>query len=96
MCFGEQIAGVSSEVHLHETGVDGMESITLRYTDGKMAVLTAGMYSRSDRQGIIHGDKGYMAVQNINNPEAVRVYDSEDRLQQELLFEQSVNGYEYV
>lgn len=95
MCFGEQIAGVSSEVHLHETGVDGMESITLRYTDGKMAVLTAGMYSRSDRQGIIHGDKGYMAVQNINNPEAVRVYDSEDRLQQELLFEQSVNGYEY-
>lgn len=95
MCFGDQIQELHSAVQMHETGVDGMESITLRYADGKMAVLTAGMYSRSDRQGIIHGDSGYLIVQNINNPEAVRVYNNEDQLQQEILFEQRVNGYEY-
>ena len=95
MCFGDQIKEIHSAVQLHETGVDGMESITLRYADGKMAVLTAGMYSRSDRQGIIHGDKGYLIVENINNPQSVRVYNNDDQLQQEILFAQRVNGYEY-
>lgn len=95
MLFGDQMESCSSQVVMHPTGVDGMECITLVYPDGRMAVLTAGMYSRSDRQGIIHGDKGYMVVENINNPQSVSVYDNKDRLLQHIRFPQKINGYEY-
>ena len=43
-----------------------------------MAVLTHGIYARSDRKGIIYGDKGYIVVENINNPQSISVFDTED------------------
>jgi predicted dehydrogenase len=60
-----------------------------------MAVLTHSIYARSDRKGIIHGDKGYLVVENINNPQSVSVYDSNDRLLAFYPVPEQVNGYEY-
>ena len=59
MHFGTDIERVESSVHFSDTGVDDMETITLFYKDGRMAVLTHSIYARSDRKGIVHGDKGY-------------------------------------
>ena len=56
MHFGDDIERMESSVRFTDTGVDGQESITLHYRDGKMAVITAGVLARSDRKGIIHGD----------------------------------------
>lgn len=95
MCFGNEIERVESSVKMHPTGVDGMESITLFFKNGRMAVITAGIYSRSDRKGIIHGDKGYMIVENINNPRSVSVFDGTDKLIKKIEFPDKVNGYEY-
>ncbi len=95
MCFGDQIERVESSVQMHPTGVDGMESITLFFQDRRAAVITAGIYSRSDRKGIIHGDKGYMVVENINNPQSVSVFDTKDNLVEKREFPQKVNGYEF-
>jgi predicted dehydrogenase len=95
MHFGTEIAKVESSVTKTETGVDGMETITLFYQDGRMASLTAGIYGRSDRKGIIYGEKGYLIVENVNNPQAVRVYDTDDRLIKEYELPQQISGYEY-
>jgi predicted dehydrogenase len=95
MHFGNEIDRIESSVQLTETGVDGMETITILYRDGRMAVLTHGIYSRSDRQGIIYGDKGYMIVENINNPQSIRVYDSDDRLIESHQIPNQISGYEY-
>ena len=67
MHFGTEIERIESSVQFTDTGVDGTESITLFYRNGRMAVLTHGIYGRSDRKGIFYGDKGYMVVENINN-----------------------------
>lgn len=95
MHFGGDIERVDSSVQFTPTGVDGMESITLHYRDGRMAVLTHGIYSRSDRKGIIYGDKGYIVVENINNPESVSVFDTSDRLLERHVFVHDYSGYEY-
>ena len=95
MHFGEEIERIESSVEFTDTGVDGQESITLHYKDGKMAVLTHGIYSRSDRKGIIYGDKGYIVIENINNPQSVDVYDTDDKLIEHHDIPKQISGYEY-
>lgn len=95
MHFGNDIERMESSVRMTPSGVDGMESITLFFRDGRMAVLNHSMYARSDRKGIIHGDKGYVVVENINNPNAINVYDDNDQLLAHYDIVELVNGYEY-
>ena len=95
MHFGKEIACMESSVMKMPTGVDGQETITFFYKDGRMAVLTHGVYGRSDRKGIFYGDKGYMVVENINNPQSISVYDCGDNLLQHIDVPEQINGYEY-
>ena len=95
MHFGEDIASIGSAVQMTDEGVDAMESITIFYNDGRMAVLTHSIYARSDRKGIIHGDKGYMVVENINNPQSISVYDTNDNLVERYDVPAQISGYEY-
>lgn len=95
MHFGTEIERIESSVQFTETGVDGMESITIFYKDGRMAVLTHGIYARSDRKGIFYGDKGYMVVENINNPQSISIFDTEDQLVKRIEVPEQISGYEY-
>ena len=95
MHFGSDIERIESSVSMLDTGVDGMESITIFYKDGRMAVLTHSVFCRSDRKGIIHGEKGYIVVENINNPSSVAIYDDNDKLLSYQAVPTQINGYEY-
>ncbi len=95
MHFGHDIERIESSVRFLETGVDADESITVFYRDGRMAVLTHSIFPRSDRKGIFHGDKGYMVVENINNPSEINVYDNGDRLVKHIDVPEQISGYEY-
>ena len=95
MHFGTDIERVDSSVRMMNTGVDGMETITIHYRDGRMAVLTHSCFAQSDRKGMIHGDKGYMVIENINNPQSIAVYDSGDHLLEYHEVPKQISGYEY-
>ncbi len=95
MHFGSDVERMESSVWMTPGGVDGMETITLFYGDGRMAALNHSIYARSDRKGIFHGETGYVVVENINNPNAVNVFDDNDQLIAHYDVPEQINGYEY-
>lgn len=95
MSFHGEIEQVQSTAIMSPKGVDWMNSITLTFSDGKMAVLHSDMLAQTDRQGVISGDKGYLEVQNINNCEEIRVYDLNRNMTACYKVPEQINGYEY-
>ncbi len=95
MVFGEDFDSVAGEAFITETGVDAMNSITLKWRDGRMAVLHANMTALTDRLGAVFGDRGFLEVQNINNCEEIRVYNLERKLIKRIEVPQQLTGYEY-
>ncbi len=93
--FGTNIAKVSSFCTYTETGVDKQETITIQYTDGKVASLTASQCCVGDRKGIIQGSEGFMVIENINNYESFTVYNKDRK---KILYRKApkqITGYEY-
>lgn len=95
MIFGDDIKEIKSVCTKTASGMDEQESITLVYNDGKIAVLHASMVAKTDRQGIISGDKGHIIVKNINNPEQVVVVDSDYNPIAGYDAPKQITGYEY-
>ncbi len=95
MHFGTDIRDIHSTWQRTESGVDGMNTITITYKDGRVANLTSAITARSDRQGIFYGTKGYMVVKNINDPSLISIYDTEDNLLKTIEVPEQISGYEY-
>lgn len=95
MHFGKDIVKVDSSVRMTSTGVDAMETIILHFADGKMANITAGIDCRSDRKGIFYGERGFIIVENINNPQSISVYDTDENLIRRIEVPHQISGYEY-
>lgn len=95
MHLGKELEKVDSTVRMTETGVDGQESITLIFKNGIMANTTHSIYGISDRKGIFTCERGYIIVENINNPEEINVYDQNYQLLRHLDVPEQITGYEY-
>lgn len=95
MVFGNDVSDIASICTFNNLGMDMQDSITLRYVNGKMAVLNATALANSDRSGIIYGTNGYVVVENINNPESITVYDSEYKKIATYKKPKQISGYEY-
>ncbi len=95
MAFGDDIVKVESSVQMTETGVDGQESITLHFADGKMAVLNSSINGLGDRRGIIYGENGFLEVKNVNNPQSITIYGKDYEPVETIPCPEQVTGYEY-
>lgn len=95
MAFGHDIKQITSACIKTSTGVDAQNSITFCYNDGRMAVLQSNIFCAGDRQGIISGDKGYIIVDNENNPQKASVYSTTHELLEEVHCPPRISGYEY-
>ncbi len=95
MYFGNDICEISSSCIKAETGVDIQETITLKYSDGKVAGLMATALCANDRQGIINGDSGYIIVDNINNPLRADLYAKDHTLIKTYTAPEQITGFEY-
>ena len=95
MLFGSEITGITSACVKGETGVDLQSSITFVYRDHRMAVLQMTAFCANDRQGVISGDKGYIIVDNINNPQLAVVYSVNHEEVARYTCPPQITGFEY-
>lgn len=97
--FAEMVFGSGAQIHAvcikSDKGVDLNDSMTLVWEDGKMAVLNAGANCVSDRLGVIYGTHGFIVVENINNPQSIRIYDQTYQLVEHKDCPKQLTGYEY-
>ncbi len=98
MVWGDDIRRISASCVMTDTGVDAQDTVMVEYQDDRMASLFTTIYTLTNRMGLICGTEGFIEVQNINNPEQIRVY-SPDRSGPELVacydVPEQITGYEY-
>ena len=95
MHFGENVEKIVSAAQMTSAGVDGENGMILLYEDGRMAVLNSGIHGKSDSEGVFYGSTGCMVVENINNPESIKIYDTDRNLIREIKVPEQISGYEY-
>lgn len=98
MVLGDDIERIDAHMVPIATGVDGQDSVTLTYADGRMATMFTTMHTMTDRRGLICGTKGFISVENINNPQRIDVYDADGltcSLRESIEVPAQITGYEY-
>lgn len=97
MFFGNDIASMESHVEMLPTGVDRTENITIRYANGRTAMLMASAAFNSDRRCVVYGSRGYITVDNVNNPAFIEVFDKDERIRPRMHIDvpAQITGYEY-
>ena len=94
MVLGDKLKNVQATAIFRE-GVDMLDTIAMVFEGDRMATLQCGAREISDRMGSIFGTKGYIQVQNINNPEKITVFDKEHKEVAAYLPPAQITGYEY-
>lgn len=92
---GRDIARLATTMMPYSTGVDAQSSTTLCYGDDVMATADCSMLAFSDRGGYIWGTKGYVVCTNINDVEAIDVYDNNHQPVRHVSVPEQLTGYEY-
>lgn len=95
MIFGTEIADINSTCIKGNTGVDLQDSITFVYKNRRMAVLQMTVFCANDRQSVISGDKGYIVIDNINNPQQAIVYSVDHKEVVRYNCPPQITGFEY-
>ncbi len=95
MVFHETPSKINTIANMYKTGVDATSSYDLSYSGNKLASLSSSMVCLTSRRGIISGDKGFIEVKNINNPEQIKVFDQNRRLIRKIKIPKQISGYEY-
>ena len=95
MFFPGRWESITSQCAKSQTGMDMTECISVRYEDGLMANMQFSAVCVNDRYGLISGEKGYMVIENINNPCRATAYDKFGNVLMERFSPQQITGFEY-
>lgn len=93
--MGDEIEHISATAVLTDKGVDKMGQYTIRYKNGTMADLNAGMCSFSDGNAVIYGTEGHIVVEGVNCLQSIKVLDANWNLTNVIEKEVQISGYEY-
>ena len=90
-----EIEHVESQCMKSDTGMDLTNTISWRMAGGIMANIQSSACCVNDNQGTICGTEGYLIIDNINNPQSVKVYARDRVFVEEIKVPQQITGYEY-
>lgn len=94
MVMGENMTDLSSHA-VFEGEVDFIDTISMVFDGKKLATTQCNAHAVQNRAGVICGTKGYMEITNINNPQMIKVFDSEYKETAVYPVPKQITGYEY-
>jgi len=95
MHLGDDYKSFTTTAALTDKGVDEQNASVFLYPDGKLGCIQSGTKFLSDRRGIIYGTKGTIEIENINNPESIKLLDLERNVVRYMAIPPQLTGYEY-
>lgn len=94
MILGTEVTAMESTVTMLDTGVDLENHATLHFASGATAQLLSTAACRTNRHGLIYGSKGWLEIDNTNNPMTISVYDLNDQLVRVVHAPEQITGFE--
>ncbi len=81
----------------NEEGADMKETLNFVTEDGVQASIFTDSFTNSDRRGIVYGEKGYIEIDNINDPSMLLLhsFESSDNPVETIRFSHAATGFEY-
>lgn len=95
LVLGEDIKEIKASAILNENGMDLIGQYTLIYNNGTIADLNGGMCALSDGKAVLYGENGFIVVEGVNNPIAIKVFDQGWNMIGEYKRQDQITGYEY-
>ena len=95
MFFGSKILNIESQCVKSKTGMDLTNSISLVLEGGILASLQSSAACVGDNIGVIAGTEGNIIIDNINNPQRIRLNGRDRVFVEEIEVPQQITGYEY-
>ena len=95
MFINEDILSMEGNCVKSQTGMDLTNTITLVLTSGIMANLQSSARCVGDNIGVIAGTEGNIIIDNINNPQRVRLSGHDRTFVEEFAVPEQITGYEY-
>ena len=93
--FKSPVRTIRSDAVMSPLGVDYMNGITLTFENNKIAVLHSNMLACMENRGVVYGDRGFIELYDINNPNVIRVFNENRKLTASYPAPEQINGYEY-
>lgn len=91
--FEKEITKVESRVSYAKTGVDETVNLNLEYDD-IYANIQCSISAKMPEDIYIYGDKGYIIMKKLHFGNTARLYDINDKLEEEFVMEEG-NGFVY-
>ena len=95
MFFDSRILNIESQCVKSKTGMDLTNSISLVLEDGILANLQSSAACVGDNIGVIAGTEGNIIIDNINNPQRIRLNGRDRVFVEEIEVPRQITGYEY-
>ena len=95
MFWPGNIVGMESQCVKSDTGMDLTNAISFVFDDGMLANIQSSACCVGHNEGIIAGTEGSLVVDNINNPQTLRIYGPDRRFIEEMRVPKQITGYEY-
>ena len=95
MFWPKRIVSTVSQCVKSDTGMDITNAISFVFEDGLLANIQSSASCVGHNEGVIAGTEGSLVVDNINNPQTLRVYGPDRTFIEEIHVPKQITGYEY-
>ena len=95
LVFVNRVKQIKTQAIFLDNGVDGANSMILKYEDGKMAMLCSSLIAPTGNKWYVCGDDGMLEIQGLSRLKHIVRYNRNRQPIEEFFDENMDTGYEY-